>query len=198
MNENEEQLAFYWKLGTAITQWAHVEHSLSRLLYTADVPARIHCREFWNLSTRGSFQAQLQLVDKTIREQVVDASHLRVWHRLRKRVRNGYAKRNGLAHFTLVGFQGQPGRRMGLVSWKQPIGNVAPSEAICVRNLVGSAQTFFALAISIDNLEHSIRGVPKTYPVDLEIPGPTPSLKAVQTDLLGLIRAAGYAKSPVP
>ena len=190
MDVNEERLAFYSNLGLTITQWAHVEHALYELLAAIDRRQR-HRAFFWVLSQRGEFRKQLQLVGESVQERVTDTAHLRDWKKLRKRLENGYLKRNALAHRVVMNYAGPPGRRIALIKWPVTVMERAPSDAICVRNLVGIRYEFSALFRTVGNLARVMRGLKELYPEQLERSGAMPTLAAVRAELEAQGRVAG-------
>lgn len=191
MNDNEEQLAFYYNLGLAITEWAHVEHSLGAVLRVVDTPDRHASREFHDFSRWGSFRQQLDLVNWALAESHRSAEQLRAWRALRKRCDRTYTKRNALAHNTVVNYPSErEGRRMALVQWRTVRADRLGPQALCVRDIVGCMLAFTALSRALHNFSLVLRGKPKLYREELEKPEAAPTLAYIRRDLRGLLHAA--------
>ena len=109
---HEERAIFYYELGLAITQWAHVEHAFCHLYastfkgpYNLDVPASFYAIE--------NFRSKCQVAD-TIFQRNLSEAHLGEWsNMLQKELLNLSKVRNALAHrYILNRLDNKPGRRI--------------------------------------------------------------------------------------
>jgi hypothetical protein len=169
MNINEEALAFYWRLGMAITQWAHVEHSLFEVLAVVERD-RTELESFWKLSRYGQFRQQLQLTNGSLQAEVTDSGKLDLWRSVQHRLARGYRKRNKLAHRVVMNYpHAAEGRRKVLIDFSSPLAADPPADALGVRNIVAYADEFASLHHTLSNLRCILQGKPaalvRTSPV---------------------------------
>jgi hypothetical protein len=116
MTPAEESVIFYYELGLAITQWAHVEDALLNIFGACHI-GHYHrgtlSTTFYSIE---NFRSKLQVVDNVFCLKFRDTPHFAVWIDLFEKLRSASAERNWLAHYTaLVYPTAKAGRRFGLL-----------------------------------------------------------------------------------
>jgi hypothetical protein len=194
----EEQLAFYFEIGNAITQWAHVEHSLGWVFAT--------CFSDNDFSAAGmvffaieNFRSKLAAVDHAMRAAHGTTPHYAEWEGVQDRLRATSAKRNALAHYpSLIYATGRPGLRYALIPRisrsKAKIPPKVPAGRLFVRDIVAIRYEFFALNITLQNLHSRLRGQSEEFPKANETPKPPPTIAKIRKWVL--LPIASVSPSP--
>ena len=114
MDSNEEQLSFYFHLGLAITQWAHVEFAISWILQSCFTKknASLAATAYFSMD---SFSPKLRYADTIISTHLQSKPEL--WVDLKDRADQLSLKRNRLAHnWVFTDLNANAGRRKMLLS----------------------------------------------------------------------------------
>src|SRR5947208_2598049 len=109
MGPNEEQVLFYYEIGMAISQWAHVEMALRDVVINCASGSgrRALSIGFYSIE---NFRSKLQFCDNLLAESFDTSPELTSWHGLRDRLTKASTKRNRLAHrSTITYLTGKPG-----------------------------------------------------------------------------------------
>jgi hypothetical protein len=165
MTENEEQLAFYHQIGTAVTQWATVEFSLYDVVAACfgDRESLAVNVAFFSVE---NFRSKLQLVDNLVAIKFQNTPHFSEWIRLHERTRAAADARNTLVHYwVLIYPHEKPGRRwcllprLGKLRRRPPKRQQkVPAGVLCVRDVSLLAQRFSSLGIALQRFAAHRRG----------------------------------------
>ncbi len=190
----EEQAAFYFEVGLAITQWARVEYDLYELTSrcfdkrsSMDYPAFYEA--FFSID---NFRAKLKFADTIIVQALKGKDVGADWPLLHSRIAKASKVRNRLAHYPVLHFQDNPaGRNIALtpraLDALSPgtgrIGKKYPTGALFLRDVVRSRLEFFALMISLSNFAHRVRGLPEQHSKSDEQPRDPPTTERIVSRL---------------
>ena len=193
MTPNDEQLAFYFEIGLAITQWSHVERSLCVIACECfDASNRISVTlGFFSID---SFRSKLKFSDAVFRQKFGASVHASDWQDLYDRLATTSEGRNRLAHYAtgIIDFASRPGRRYSLVPWlskqktkkfKRPQKNVG---ALYVRDIIKQRYEFYALFASLENFHDRLRGRPEQLPKSSESAARPPNIPQIRAQMRAL------------
>lgn len=163
----QEQLAFYYELGLAITQWASVEWQLYKTtarIFTLTDDAEKH-REFYKAYfSIENFRAKLKFSDTIISSAAQGRPFAEAWAKLEARIA-GLAKiRNKLAHHSVMHYMNNPpGRNVALLSREAVVTPIRRGQkhqpgAIFVRDIVRYQNEFSALRVSLEHFSCRVHG----------------------------------------
>lgn len=196
IDPNEEQLAFYFHIGLAITQWAHVEFALAWLvawrLNSNDQPLNV--AGFLSIE---NLRTKLQYADTILSASIQSDTSRADWATLRDRIGQLAKKRNRLAHsWVLTDGSSREGRQRMLLPTKPPPDNKPKTRghkyhgAICLRDIVGFRLEFVALMCAIENYDCRLAGRKERFPKSLEQPKHPPTLAKIRREIYA------YAQRP--
>jgi hypothetical protein len=175
----EEQLLFYFNYGTAMNQWTYIEHALSQLACAGvGDPGRKSLAV--GLYAIESFRSKLNYVDALLQHRFNGSADLATWARLMERAVKASARRNQLAHRSVVIYTGEKvGKQYALVDWRQRStpGNdegTAPKGAMGLREIVECWHLFSSLSIELEKLAAKLEN--REYPFPDNEPVKTPTL----------------------
>lgn len=182
---NEEQVAFYVELGTAITQWAHIERQLCEVatLCMSDRKGLYHPDLYAAFFSIENFRSKTQYADTIVTRYLTAGSALhQQWMVLLDRMRTLSAERNKLAHRPLVVYPHFPeGRRFALEERetvpapKPKIAQKYPPGALFIRDVVQCRLRFFALSAALSNFVDRLFDRPEQRSKDAEQPRSPPT-----------------------
>lgn len=111
----EERILLFAQLGLAMSHWSRVEAHLFKFF---DFCFQTNEQASLNLTYQSIelFRAKLQVVNRLLRDRRSDHPEFLLWEKLHGRIGSASGVRNRLAHYQVVQFRGEPGRRIGLVS----------------------------------------------------------------------------------
>jgi hypothetical protein len=170
MNPNEEHVCFYYELGMAISQWAHVEIALGQLVTVCCKDPSERMALYVGLFSLDNFRAKLQFVDSMLRERFKGHSLLEEWPRLHSRLDANSKKRNKLAHRMVCAYPttNTAGRRIALIPWpkasllrapkERRVAGRPPTGALCLKDVNQFKNEFVALYVQIMNFAGRLQG----------------------------------------
>jgi hypothetical protein len=173
MTPVEENVAFYYELGLAITQWSHIENDLCNLAlsFLRAEDRNAMALGFFSIE---NFRSKLKYTDSIVNRKLSDGGLLRDWKRLHDRISAASVRRNALAHWPMrIYTQDRPGSRYVLVPWigKKPKSDkersLAPAEAIAVQDINKCRLEFAALALSVTNFTARAHGHAQPIPDEM-------------------------------
>lgn len=187
MSFDEERLAFFYALGLAITQWAHVEFELSWILDSCFQPhGKNGALAIIGFRSIENFRSKLQFVDAIVSVERLTKPEKANWENLVKRAQKIANKRNQLAHRFVMDEPDFPvGRRVLLLSMR-PARRAAKQKypgAICLRDVVGYRLEFFALMAALANLRCRLDGQPERFPKSQEQAMPPPTIAQIRREI---------------
>jgi hypothetical protein len=176
MTENEEQVCFYFELGLAITQWAHVEQAMSWLVShcLASKEETAVARSFFSIE---NFRSKLAFTDAVIQEtQSIKAATKAEWNGIRPEVETASGTRNKLAHYSVIHLlHAKPGRRMAFYPRiakpdnkkpKSRRSSHVPRGSLYVTDLHQARLQFSRAMCKLENLLCEMRGDPPRFAAD--------------------------------
>ncbi len=197
MTLTEEDIAFHFQLGKAITEWANVENTLRSILCACFDKGEGNIN--WNSLSVGlfsidAFRAKMDFVEGTVLRRFPE--HEKRWLAIVKRARGDSSLRNKLAHWSVKEYpESSAGRRFVLIPWtfpkpkkktKKPI---PPAGSLGLRDVYKMRAEFIALAISLYNFFCLLQGNQEPHEAYLEQPTNPPSIAKLRTQILeGLVR----------
>jgi hypothetical protein len=196
MSLGEEEVAFFFEIGRALAQWAHIEGQLRRIvgLCVSPVDALTMSTGFLAIE---AFHSKLDFCDQVIRRKFSKSEDLIAdWDDLYRKLERRARTRNQLAHRKAAPYiDGDVGRRWGLVAWLRdkedrpygkPIKSKAPSSAYCLAAIITARREFHAMTTSLSNFAAALDNRPKPFPKSLEQVDGAPAIR----DTRNQIRAA--------
>lgn len=208
MTPAEEHYIFYYELGLAITQWAHVEMALRDVTVNcvSAIDRRTISIGFYSIE---NFRSKLQFCDKIITERFEASPHFSDWRNLRERLTRASSKRNRLAHRGIIVFPAaHAGRRYALVQRlteqftaksKKPTrasSTNPPQDALCLRDVVQFRLDFFSLLVDLANFAAKLAGRAPEFPPEFQGPKTPPTLSEMRAQMRHiLIEQANLGKS---
>jgi hypothetical protein len=198
MNANEEEFAFYFELGFAITRWAAVESALGIAL-AHSVEGKDAYTIYVSLFSIENFRSKLQFAESILLDKYKENPHIKDWPSLRKRLESSGAKRNKLAHLQVGVYSNhKEGRRLALEPWpksgvekkrRRKTGAEKPAEnALCLLDIHRISIEFVACYCAVTNFSSRLRGEPEMHAKSLEqgwAPRTIRSLNARMHEALG-------------
>ena len=166
MDHNEEHLSFYHELGLAITQWAHVEFAIARIV-GACFGQRHAKRAAAGFLSIENVRSKLQFADQILAKRRMPKIERTNWAGLVERAGKLAQKRNSLAHsWVLNDLSCNPGRRVMLLSTRPSTKAAKQSYpgALCVRDVAGYRIEFVALMRDLENFDCRLSGREEQYP----------------------------------
>lgn len=141
MTESEEVYAFYYHVGLAMAQWAHVETELEFISSACSAEGAVGFRAIEN------FRSKTAYVDALVRHKYAAApERIDVWARLYKKVMGASFKRNEIVHKTPYRVVGaKPGSRIALMTLSPSEKADRIGEGIDVKEMANRALEFAAL-----------------------------------------------------
>ena len=177
MSPTEEQVAFYMQLGCALTQWAHVEDAIRRVLAGAfedDLNRKAINVGFFSID---GFRAKMDFAEAVVERMLATRKpeQREPWTALVDRTRRASYQRNRLAHWRVMVYaDGRAGRRYALESWiytkddlRRYKGRPKPG-ALCLRDVVKLRHEFFALTCALANFLARLGDKPAPFPESAE------------------------------
>ncbi|MEQ1867453.1 MAG: hypothetical protein ABL996_22680, partial [Micropepsaceae bacterium] len=154
MDINEESLAFYFAIGLAITQWAHVEIALASIA-TMKISKATRTKVRVGFFSIENFRGKLSFADAMI-SPYLSRKNKEIWAGLMDRAAKIAKFRNSLAHgWVLVDTERKPGRRRRLLPMKpqviDPLSKRDRPGLLCVRDIRKAQLEFFALMTTLEN-----------------------------------------------
>lgn len=191
MDFNEEKLAFYYRLGLAITQWAYVEDALGRAV-AACYPESDRRKAYAGFRAIENFRSKTKHADTVLSDHLRTSSELSSWVVVRKAAEQLAVKRNQMAHRKMITDQSMdPGRRVLLVEYR-PDGSPEPQQkyggAYGVKDIVRYQREFFALTAKIDNFRDRLLQRPEGFPKAMEQPLKPPTLEGLRQEIYAYAR----------
>lgn len=189
MTPAEEEVAFYYAIGKALSQWASVERQLQRLVSSCVSPIDQVTMATGFLAIE-NFRSKLSFADIVIKRKFGKTPHMDRWKGLHIRVVNGAKLRNRLAH-SKVGIypEGEVGRRYGLVEWlrskegRRPTRPVAPTSALCLLNIAQARTEFHGLTTALANYYETLAGRPAPFPTADEQPEGPKTIRPIRDEI---------------
>jgi hypothetical protein len=196
MNQAEEQIAFYYWIGKALTDWAHVESSMRDVITACmaeDLAANALSVGFYTLegarARRDFAQAMVQ--------RYLAGHHpaaVKPWNDLIGRAQTATALRNKLAHHMVKLFENNtPGRRFALEPAvfakkdrkKNKHGHPVPLPgAQCLRDIVKMQMEFESLSHALDNFLARVAGKELPFLESAERPSNPPPIHSLRRQIL--------------
>jgi hypothetical protein len=167
----EEQLAFHFAIGTAITQWAHVENNLYLIAYRCfgsnEASALTLASSFYAVE---NFRSKLAFVSRAFETTDFRDKFGSEWNSVRDEIQNLSSLRNAIAHGRLIIYTTtKPGRMCALVpvfgkesKIKQRPGTPPPG-SLCVRDIDLAAKRFSRASSKLMSLYFRIGGEEDHY-----------------------------------
>ena len=193
MNHVEEQVAFYMQLGCALTQWAHVEDIVRRVLVGAfadDLNRKAVSVGFFSID---GFRAKIDFAEAVVKRVLVSRKpdQLQPWIALVDRARRASYQRNKLAHWRVMVYaDGRAGRRHALEPWVQEKKHLRRHKdrpkpgALCLRDIVKLRHEFFSLTCALDNFLHRLAAEKERFPESAERPSNPPTIAKLRRQIL--------------
>jgi hypothetical protein len=180
---HEERAIFYYELGLAITQWAHVEHALG-YVYGENFKAYDHhvVGSFYGVE---SFRSKQQVVEILLKRKIGETPHWKDWTDNISPALTVQAKaRNQLAHrYILERPNNKSGRRYCLMSnnplLDKPKKHQPDRGAIYVRDMTKTRYEFYWLSCGLFNFVARVQGKPEPFPVSFEPPRSPPPIQSL-------------------
>ena len=194
MTPFEESILFYYEIGVAITQWAHVEMALQWLMQSCfhDDDRKMTGLTYFSIE---NFRSKVQVVDVVMRNKYEGTDYLTEWATVLERIPAIAKGRNKLAHRLVIIFhENQPGKRYALVPWiyKPNKKKSSPSRptppppgSLFIQDVVELRQQFSAVRAGLENLFFRILGRPELILKSHEQPAGRPTTR----QLARLLRA---------
>jgi hypothetical protein len=182
----EEEIAFHYYLGCAVTHWAHVESSIFAVVAGcfAKQDTKLLGLGFFSIE---NFRSKLMFADAIVFEKYESTEHLHDWEKLLSRAKNCASKRNKLAHQQVIVYpHNVAGRRCALVPWigpevkKQPAPHKPPPDALCIRDVIGYQSEFHALALALWNFQARVSGREERFAKSLEQAERPPTIRVIK------------------
>jgi hypothetical protein len=179
---DEEEVAFYFELGYATTQWAQIESGLGIALAHSVEPREGYALyvSFFSIE---NFRSKLQFAESMLLERYRGNPQLEQWAKLHVLLQACATKRNKLVHRQVTYYSASPAwRRFALVPWprselNEPAANKSrrrqekpPSDALCLMDIQKIRLDFFAAHCAVVNFSARLRGVAEPIPKSLEQP----------------------------
>ncbi len=190
MEINEEQLAFYFGIGLAITQWAGVEEQLFWIQRACfgDGDDATYAGAFFAVD---SFRTKLQVTDSCMSQRFFDTPHFADWRALKSRAEAEASSRNKLAHWWVMTRQNaEPGQRMMLLPRRVRTSAKQQAEtpdlfshAICLRDVAEFRLRFCALRTAFENLHCRMSGRKEMFPKETEQPKGAPTVDELHAQI---------------
>lgn len=148
MTHGEEHVAFYYFIGLATTQWAHVENGLYNLAL-ASMGREISKMLGPSFYSIANFRSKLAFANEAFANSKNFSAFETEWANLRACIRSLSTTRNKIAHGSVIGYYGAPvGRRYAIIPFNSTETkfrskvNQPPSDALCVRDIDLAARQF--------------------------------------------------------
>lgn len=185
MDQNEERLAFYFALGNAITQWAHVEFAISWIVTEClgTRASKASAAAFFSIE---NLRSKLMYADTVVLSYVESKTLRADWARLKDRAAGLSTIRNKLAHSWVLNVpDAKPGRRTMLRQTRQTKnkGRSKYPGALYVRDIRQHQLEFFALMVSLENFHARLSGRKEPFPKSLEQPHSPPTLAKIRREI---------------
>ena len=189
MDQNEERLAFYYEIGLAITQWAHVEFALAQIV-SACFGKNDESLPATGFLSIDNFRSKLQYIDSIIAAHVRSKTKRADWITLMERAGALVKKRNRLAHsWVLNSFEEKAGQRVMLLPSRPRSSRRTKGArqkfpgAVCVRDVAQYRLEFSALMISLENFAFRLAGQKVHFPKSLEQPSRPPTIAQIRREI---------------
>jgi hypothetical protein len=191
VNLLEEQVCFYGELGLCITNWAHVEERLRKIVLASLVidDHNVISVGFFSIE---NFRSKLEFVDKVVERRFAGQTVLHDWPKLVDRARRASFLRNKLAHRRVRRIEkSKAGRRYALEAWINKKSDLAASKdkplpgALCLRDIVSIRFEFVSLCHTLDNFCARLAGHPEPRPKSDEQPQRPPTIRQLKHLILG-------------
>ncbi|MCW5733493.1 MAG: hypothetical protein KIS73_05180 [Enhydrobacter sp.] len=191
----EEQVAFYFELGIAISQWAHLERSLCEVatFCFARAPATFtlesyadHYDAFFSIE---NFRSKISYTDSVFQRRFGESVHAADWKQIKTSLGKRAAIRNRLAHNPMLGIYGAPeGRRYCIVSRQIDVGMAPkqPAGALFLEDIVRHRLRFFALNVRLRRFYDRLRGRDSLFDAESEQPRDPPPLRQIVDQIFDL------------
>jgi len=186
MTIQEEETAFYFELGSAISEWQYVEVALSDIAASC-IHRTNRQRVYSGLSMLEGFRAKLLFVEGVVSFKSKTAAQAERWATLQSRASELSKTRNRLAHNLVLHYgRGQEGRRIaippGLFRPKTPTlkkaaPGVAPSDALAIRDILVFRDKVSGLSDELFNFAATMARRKKPFPKPF---GPPPNPLTIQ------------------
>lgn len=190
---NEEGFWFYYKLGRAITSWAHVEQALCWVgcCSFAEDDQMQFIVTFFSIE---NFRSKLQVVDRLVAHKF--GQHARVWEQLRTDTERLSKIRNHLAHYPVMNYGNEiPGQRIALLprfgkpsKFKQKLPK-PPSGSLTLRDVVHAEKRFTALIFALEAFQHTLLGKESIFPGSATQAGDVPTLASIAKQMRAITGA---------
>lgn len=184
MTLNEEIVAFHYKIGTAITQWALVEFALDAI-----VGDRFSHKEselaIIGFRTIQGFRTKLNFVDEVLCASKPKNNQIALWGSLMKDAEAISQHRNRLAHnWVFIDPKCNAGRRAMLLPKRIKISRKQKYPgALCVRDIAGYELEFQSLFYALTNLRESLRGKKTQLPKHPERQPRLPTIAQIRQEI---------------
>jgi hypothetical protein len=200
MTREEEEIAFFYELGLAVSQWSFIESGVYGV-----VAACIEAADYYGVGVAlfalDSFRAKLAFSNALLEKKITNKTHFKVWVSLEDRLRKASYKRNRLVHYRVYSYRhNNAGRRLALERFPPPEGHkLKPTGGdLCVRNITAIRYEFFQLFLALENFEAILLGRPKPHPIVDALPKNPPTIRTINNQIhaaLGHQRAPSRQKS---
>lgn len=192
MNLEEEQVCFYGEIGLAITNWAHVEDRLRRLVMSCVIEPGRSAIAVGFVSIE-NFRSKLDFTDKVVRRSYHGKLNEEEWAKLVDRARRASFRRNKLAHRRIRRIEkAEVGRRYALEpwistkdEWKRAGDDKPLPGALCLRDIVAIRFEFVALTYALENFCSRLEGRKEPHPKSAEQPQYPPTIRQIKHRVLG-------------
>jgi len=174
----EEEIAFFYSIGKAISEWGYVENVLGYLVLNCfekkdneDLTHSVTSVGFFSIET---FKAKMDFAEAVVKRKFIN--HQSDWSKLVKRVRKSSGARNKLAHWAKQTYRENiPGRRFMLTPWvfsrkKKSKHPQPPDGSQGLRDIHKMRLEFISLAMSLRNFEARVLGHTEPFPKSHEQP----------------------------
>jgi hypothetical protein len=189
----EEQIAFYYTIGQAITAWAFVESELRGVVESCFESGEDQIT--WRAINVGFLSIDAFRVKMDFAEELVArrfTQRRKPWLQMVKDGRALSQKRNKLAHWRVALYdKSDPGRRYLLTPWvfpkrKQkhpPKRPIPPDGSLGIRDIAKYESEFIAYAMTLENFSHFLRGEPEPNATELLQPAHPLTMAALKAQI---------------
>ena len=198
MTMEEEEIAFYFCMGKAVSEWGIVENVLRSLLLDCfeskggdDITHNVLSVGFFSIET---FKAKMDFIEGIVLRRFPDNEN--EWADLVTRARKASGHRNKLAHWAVQIYeQNNPGRRYLLTPWvfqkskKKSKKPQPPAGYQALRDVQKMRLEFVSLSMALRNFGARLHGLKEPFAKSLEQPENPPPIGTLRGQILeGLAR----------
>jgi hypothetical protein len=168
MTLEEEEVAYYYELGRALAEWAHVERALFCVLAEC-FPISAHAKLGMGYVAIEGSRAKLRFVDHAVTRALVKSKPRTArWKKLQERMSSLTSTRNKLAHNPTRVFNSyKEGRRLALVPWAAPKNSPKDrptSDSLCITEILKATVDFTKIRLDLLSFSQKINREPRLWP----------------------------------